>query len=66
MNTYWGLDKPQALPPNFVVTGPISKPIENLLDQLKIKDLELSDWLDEAHAQNKDVIYVSIGTECTW
>ena len=52
MNTYWGLDKPQALPPNFVVTGPISKPIENLLGQLKIKDLELSDWLDEAHAQN--------------
>ena len=52
MNTFWGFDKPQALPPNFILTGPISKPVENLLELLKIKDIELSDWLDEAHAQN--------------
>lgn len=48
LNTFWGLDKPQALPPNMIVTGPISKPVTNLLEQLKTKDPKLSEFLDEA------------------
>ena len=38
MNTFWGLDRPQALPPNMILTGPISRPVSNLLESLKTKD----------------------------
>ena len=46
MNTFWGLDRPQALPPNYILTGPISRPFGNLTEALKTKDPEISDFLD--------------------
>ena len=66
LHSFWGLEKPQALPPNLVMLGPISKPPTDLLVKLKEKDAVLSDWLDKAHENKEDVIYVSIGSEATW
>ena len=66
LNTFWGLEKPQSLPPNFVVTGPLFTPSDSLLPQLIEKDKALYDWLEAAHAAKEDVIYVSIGTEVQW
>ena len=63
LNTFWGLEKAIALPPNFVVTGPLFTPPDKCLPVLMEKDRELYDWLQKAHDAGEDVIYVSIGTE---
>ena len=47
-NTFTGLDPAYSLPPNFVLTGPLSLPQDNLLELLGTKDPELKAWLDEA------------------
>lgn len=48
-NSFWGLDEPTPVPPNYVLTGPLSKPQGDLLKSLESKDPELLKWLDEAH-----------------
>ena len=65
-NTFWGLEQPQALPPNFVVSGPLYTAQENLIPQLIEKDKELYDWLQKTLDDKQDVIYISIGTEVQW
>ena len=39
-----------ALPPTCVITGPLSLPQNQLLQELERKDPELLKWLDEAQA----------------
>ena len=48
-NTFTGLDPAYSLPPNYVLTGPLSLPQDNLVELLGTKDPELKAWLDEAH-----------------
>ena len=47
-NTFTGLDPAYSVPPNFVLTGPLSLPPDNLAELLAKKDPELKVWLDEA------------------
>lgn len=68
MNTFWGFDSPQALPPNFVVTGPISKKqsaktLPEIEEAIKAKDPELLEWM---MSSEEKIVYVSIGSEATW
>jgi len=60
------LEPGEAIPPNIVLTGPLSDPPTDLLPILKEKDEKLSDWLDQALKDNQDVVYLSIGSEAKW
>lgn len=55
-----------SIPPNYVLTGPLSLPQTDLVKQLKIKDSELFDWIEQAASKNQKVVYVSIGSVCKW
>jgi hypothetical protein len=44
--TFFGLEESEAIPPNFVMTGPFSDPPTDLLPILKEKDEKLYDWLN--------------------
>ena len=66
INSFFGLEKPIAMPPNFVVTGPLTKPQGDLLSILKQKDEALFDWMNAAETDNVPVVYISIGSECKW
>ena len=64
LNTFWGYERAQCLPPNFVVTGPLFKTRGNVATSLAEKDKELHKWLNQALLEKQKVVYVSIGTEC--
>lgn len=36
------------------------------MENLKKKDIDLFNWLEEAKANNEDVVYVSLGSLCKW
>lgn len=61
-NSFWGLERPICLPPNVQLIGPLSHPQERLVEDLRAKDQELYDWLEEALAQNVPVAYVNMGS----
>ena len=65
-NSFFGLDPAISLPPNYIMTGPMSSPQNDLVEKLKSKDEELSNWLDEAQSNNQAVVYVSLGSVCKW
>jgi hypothetical protein len=65
-NSFFGLDAAVSLPPNYVMTGPMSSPQNDLLEKLGSKDGELLIWLDEAQSNNQAVVYVSLGSTCKW
>ncbi len=65
-NSFWGFEKPLMLPPNIVVTGPLVKNKENLIDDLYKKDPNLYQWLEDSLKLDKPVIYLSLGTVCEW
>lgn len=48
INSFWGLEKPICHPPNFVMTGPLSKPADALMESLQQKDPTLMEWLNDA------------------
>ena len=48
LNSFWGLEKAQAFPPNYVVTGPLYKPQGDLLPILNEKDETLFNWMNKA------------------
>jgi len=60
VQTIWGLDKPQPLPPNIVVTGPVLPPPLDLRERLAAEHKELYRFL---HASGLEgVVYVSTGS----
>ena len=64
VNTFFGLDDAQNLPPNFVVTGPLTKRAELLYPNgLQAKDDKLFSWMG---ASEDKILYVSLGTQCAW
>lgn len=48
INSFWGLDKSESISPNFVHTGPLTKPPETLMEDFKRKDSDLLEWMDKA------------------
>ena len=47
-STFFGMDKPALMPPNFIVHGPVMKPLEGMMKALSEKDPELYQWLEDA------------------
>ena len=45
-NSFFGFEKAQAIPPNVVLTGPVSKPASDLLRVLEQKDNTLFEWMN--------------------
>lgn len=66
INSYFGLEKPLCLPPNFKLIGNINKEPTQLVEALKQKDMDLYNWLEDAVTKNETVVYVSLGTVCQW
>lgn len=58
-NSFWGLERAICSPPNIVLTGPLSKPQNDLLTKLEEKDVDLFNWLNSS---DDPVVYVSLGT----
>jgi len=48
VTSFFGYEPGEAVPPNFVFTGPLYEPPTDLMPVLKSKDSELYDWLDAA------------------
>lgn len=66
-NSFYGFDKSIHLPPNVYLTGPhLQKENEELKDLIYNLDRPLAQWLDDAHAKNEKVLYVSLGSELNW
>lgn len=65
-NSFFGLEKARALPPNVHLTGPLVQPQGNLLRDLEVKHNKLFLWLEEALARNQPVVYISIGSYCIY
>ena len=38
----------------------------NLYERLQVKDPKLLAWLNEAQSQGEKVVYISLGSMCTW
>lgn len=64
VNSFWGFERALCAPPNYILTGPLSKPQESL--DLGAKDPELLSFLDEALEKGQDVAYISIGSIAKW
>jgi hypothetical protein len=64
--SFFGFEKSQPIPPNIVLTGPVSKPASDLLSVLEQKDKALFEWMNQAQAENKPIIYITLGSECVW
>jgi hypothetical protein len=52
INSFWGLDKAEALPPNYVQTGPLTKSSDSLIENFKEKDMDLYLWMNKAYEDN--------------
>ena len=65
-NSFFGLEKPLCLPPNYRLTGPIGKPPAQLIESFKKKDMSMYEWMEDALAKNEPVVYVSLGSMCQW
>ena len=66
VNSFWGLDKGESIPPNFVMTGPMSKPPDQAIEDFKEKDNDLFEWMNKAQEEKRDVVLITIGSECKW
>ena len=66
INSFWGLDKAESLPPNFVHTGPLTKPPGSLMEDFKKKDIDLFEWMNKAQQEKRDVVLITLGSECKW
>lgn len=66
INSFWGLDPAESVPPNFVHTGPLSRPAETLMEDFKTKDNDLLEWMNKALEDKQPVVLITIGSECKW
>jgi hypothetical protein len=65
--TFFGLEAPLMLPPNFHVTGPNLDPNSaNMVANLKEKDIDVYNFLEGALQAKKKVVFISIGSECEY
>jgi UDP:flavonoid glycosyltransferase YjiC (YdhE family) len=55
------------IPPNVVMTGPLSKRGSAIqLSALEKKDPSLYAWMNDAQSKGEDIIYLSLGSMCLW
>ena len=54
------------MPPNIVVTGPLIKSSDVLMEEFKQKDPKLFEWMEDALQKGEDVVYVSLGSLCNF
>lgn len=66
VNSYFGLDKPVALPPNVTLTGPLVKMDDSLLTDLAKKAPDIGKLLDDAQSAGEKVMVISLGTMLNW
>ena len=64
INSFFGLEPPVCLPPNLVMTGPLSTQDAPYMERLQEKDKPLYDWLEDAAAKSEDVVLISLGSIC--
>jgi len=62
ITSYIGLEKATCIPPNFKLIGTIGRAPGEMMKLLKEKDIKLFEWLEEAHAKNIDVVYITLGS----
>jgi len=48
INSFWGLDTAESVPPNYIHTGPLSKAPEKLMEDFLKKDPDLYEWMNKA------------------
>ena len=49
--TFWGFERPQHLPPNFILTGPtLRENTSDFVKRLEEKDPDLYKWLEDAQS----------------
>jgi hypothetical protein len=52
INSFWGLDQAEAISPNFIHTGPLTKSSDSCIEDFKQKDMDLYLWMNKAQDQN--------------
>ena len=62
ITSYIGLDRAMCMPPNFKLIGSISRAPGEMMKLLQEKDIKLFEWLEEANANNIDVVYITLGS----
>jgi len=66
-NSFWGIDTPMPIPPNIVMTGSLTKRgVATQLSALERKDPSLYAWMNDAQSKGEDIIYLSLGSMCSW
>lgn len=65
-DSFFGIEKPLCLPPNIKLIGTINKEQSFLIEQLKEKNMELYEWLEDALSKKEDVVYISLGSIAIW
>ena len=65
VNTFFGLDDAQSVPPNIIVTGPLTKRKELLYpNALKEKAPDgLFSWMEQSE---RPILYISLGSQILW
>ena len=66
VNSYFGIDKPIALPPNVTLTGPLVNGDADLSDDIAQKAPEISQFLNSAQESGHKVLLISLGTMLSW
>jgi hypothetical protein len=62
VNSFRGFEKPGLLPHNWILTGPLSQPPAELLDELRTRCPNLHEWMEAAREAGRPVVYVSTGS----
>ena len=66
VNSFWGLEKAQAIAPNIILTGPLHRHPSDMLALLEKKNKDLFDWMNSALEKNIPIVYITLGSECRW
>eukprot|EP00931_Biecheleriopsis_adriatica_P114903 TRINITY_DN90780_c0_g1_i1.p1 TRINITY_DN90780_c0_g1~~TRINITY_DN90780_c0_g1_i1.p1 ORF type:complete len:503 (-),score=117.75 TRINITY_DN90780_c0_g1_i1:133-1608(-) len=61
VNSFWGLEAPQPLPPNFVLTG-TTAPRPSGLEAKQTSNPEFNTWLDWVRSRNLRIVYITMGS----
>ena len=62
VNSFRGLEPPGLIPHNWILTGPLLLPSDELLAGMEASHPELTAWMDEAAQEPRPVVYVTTGS----
>jgi len=60
VNTYWGMQEPDPMPPNVVLTGPTGQRLAGPV--AKISNDELNQWVEQMRQEGRRIVYVTFGS----